>query len=65
VTDEGPTDATAVDPETLLRAWFHWWHSTPGLPTQLPQALHVTTAAYLAARAMEDGRKLYGRPANL
>lgn len=57
---EPPTDATCVGAEELLRAWFHWWHHARDVPAHLPDSLHVTTAAFLAARAVEDGRKIYG-----
>lgn len=55
-----PTDATEPGAEQLLRAWFHWFCTDPLAPTHLPGDLHVQTAAYLAARAVEDGRKFYG-----
>lgn len=58
--DEEPTDATDVTEIQLLREWFHWWHSTDGLPGALPASLHVRTAAYLAATAVQDGRKIFG-----
>lgn len=50
----------ARDAEELLRAWFHWWHKADDVPTTLPDGLHVATAAFLAARAVQDGRKIYG-----
>ena len=53
-------DATTYGPEELLRAWFHWWQSSRDVPAQLPDLLHVKTAAYLAHRAVEEGRKIYG-----
>lgn len=53
-------DALDREPEELLRAWFQWWHNCPDVPTKLPDGLHVATAAYLAARAVQDGRKIYG-----
>lgn len=61
---EPPTDAIGAGPEHLLRAWFHWFRTDPDAPTTLPGNLHVATAAYLAARAVEDGRKIY-TPADL
>lgn len=57
---EPPTDAMQVPAEELLRRWFHWWRTTQDCPTSLPDGLHITTAAFLAARAVEDGRKIYG-----
>lgn len=59
-----PTDATERGSEDLLRAWFHWFSTDPAAPAHLPGELHVQTAAYLAARAVEDGRKFWG-PLNL
>jgi hypothetical protein len=53
----GEHDATRHDAEELLRRWFHWWRTTEH---RLPDDLHITTAAYLAARAVQAGRKLYG-----
>lgn len=55
-----PYDALNQDAEQLLRAWFHWWHHATDVPAHLPDGLHVATAAFLAARAVEDGRKIYG-----
>lgn len=54
------TDATCVGSEELLRAWYHWFRTAADVPAHLPENLHVQTAAYLAARAVEDGRKIYG-----
>lgn len=56
----GETNAMARDAEQLLRAWFHWWHRAQDVPAHLPEGLHVATAAFLAARAVQDGRKIYG-----
>lgn len=56
----GPPDATRYGAEELLRAWYHWHRTTPALPAHLPEDLHVATAAFLAARAVQDGRKIYG-----
>jgi hypothetical protein len=56
----GPPDALDVAAEELLRAWFHWWHKAHDVPDVLPGGLHVATAAFLAARAVQDGRKIYG-----
>lgn len=53
-------DALHRGAEELLRAWFHWWHHAPDVPAHLPEGLHVATAAFLAARAVQDGRKIYG-----
>lgn len=53
----GGPDATAPDAVDLLREWFHWWHAT-GNPAGPPARLHVRTAAYLAARAVTDGRRM-------
>ncbi len=44
----GPYDATAVQPETLLRRWHQWWYRMPD--DSPPQELRIATAAYLAAR---------------
>lgn len=57
---EPPTDAMLRDAEQLLRAWFHWFRTDPDAPAHLPGDLHVDTVAFLAARAVEDGRKFYG-----
>lgn len=56
----GEPDATNVDPEELLRRWFHWWRSSADMPVTPDDGLHVATAAFLAARAVEQGRKVYG-----
>jgi hypothetical protein len=56
----GPPDATRIDAEELLRGWFQWFCTDPAAPTQLPDGLHIQTAAFLAARAVQDGRKIYG-----
>lgn len=53
------TDAESSELE-LLREWFHWWHSTDGLPTGLPEALHVRTAAHLATVRVQAGHKIFG-----
>lgn len=55
----GPPDALRCGAEELLRAWFHWWHHATDVPAHLPEDLHVATAAYLAARAVQEGRKIY------
>lgn len=60
MTDGEHPDALAYSAEELLRAWFQWWHRAPDVPRHLPDGLHVTTAAFLAARAVQDGRKIYG-----
>lgn len=59
MTPEADAEALRCDAEELLRAWFHWWHHASDVPAHLPEGLHVTTAAYLAARAVQDGRKIY------
>lgn len=59
MTEHGPPDALDVDAEALLRAWFHWWHQARDVPAHVPDGLHVATAAFLAARAVQDGRKIY------
>lgn len=56
----GPPDALDVAAEQLLRAWFRWWHTADDVPDVLPDGLHVATAAFLAARAVLEGRKFYG-----
>lgn len=56
----GAPDATSRSAEELLRAWFHWWHKADDVPAHLPDGLHVATVAFLAARAVQDGRKIYG-----
>jgi hypothetical protein len=53
------SDPLAYSADELLHEWFHWWHNTSSLPAHLPQALHVRTAAYLAARATDAGHKIY------
>ncbi len=53
-------DAHDESAEELLRAWFHWWRQSDEVPTKLPDALHVRTAAFLAVIAVENGRKIYG-----
>ncbi len=60
----GPPDATRYDAEELLRSWFHWWRQSRDVPTSLPEDLHVSTAAFLAALAVRRGHKIYG-PENL
>jgi hypothetical protein len=54
-----PTDAIAPGAENLLRAWYRWFATSVEAPDHLPDGLHIQTAAYLAARAVEDGRKIY------
>lgn len=54
----GPADAMAVDPAELLAAWFRWWRDDPNAPAHLPGALHARTGAYLAARAVQQGRTI-------
>lgn len=56
----GPPDALSVGAEQLLRAWFHWWRTAEDRPAQMPDGLHVATAAYLAALAVQRGQKIYG-----
>lgn len=56
----GPPDATSRGAEELLRAWFHWFRTNPELPAHIPGDLHVATVAFLSARAVRDGRKIYG-----
>lgn len=56
----GPPDATSVGAEELLRAWFHWWRTTEDRTAVPPQGLHVATAAFLAALAVQRGQKIYG-----
>jgi hypothetical protein len=56
----GPPDATSVGAEELLRAWFHWWRNADDVPSKLPDGLHVATAAFLAALAVQRGQKIYG-----
>lgn len=56
----GEPDATNVDPEDLLRRWFHWWRTSADMPATPDDGLHISTAAFLTARAVEDGRKIYG-----
>lgn len=56
----GPPDALSVGAEELLRAWFHWWRRADDVPTTLPEGLHVATAAFLAAKAVQRGQKIYG-----
>lgn len=46
------------DPERLLLEWFRWWRSDPEAPVKMPEALHVRTAAYLTAKAVQDGRRV-------
>lgn len=53
-------EALDVGAEELLRAWFQWFRTAPDVPDHLPDDLHVATVAYLAARAVQDGRKIYG-----
>jgi hypothetical protein len=55
----GPPDALKASAYQLLRDWFHWFSTDPDAPVTLPDGLHVATAAYLAARAVRDGRKIY------
>jgi hypothetical protein len=52
-------DALDRGAEELLRAWFQWWHNADDVPDHLPEGLHIATAAFLAARAVQDGRKIY------
>lgn len=59
MTDE-PADATTYNAEELLRAWFQWWQGSREVPMVLPDQIHIKTAAYLALRAVEQGRKIYG-----
>lgn len=59
-TPMGEPDATAIEPEELLRRWFHWWRTADDVPSNLPDGLHVATAAYLSSRAVQAGRKIYG-----
>ncbi len=54
----GEPDATAVTALHLLRLWFHWWNTDDERP-EPPDALHVRTAALLAATAVHAGRKIY------
>lgn len=60
MTDPEAADATTYNAEELLRAWFHWWQKSHEVPSHLPELLHVKTAAFLALRAVEDKRKIYG-----
>lgn len=53
-------DAFDRGAEELLRAWFHWWRNADDVPTKLPGGLHVATAAFLAATAVQRGQKIYG-----
>lgn len=55
----GPPDATRYGAEELLRAWYHWFRTAPDVPAHLPDDLHVATTAFLAARAVQQGRKIY------
>lgn len=57
-------DGYALDanPEDLLRGWHQWWRT---MNQQckcacIPRDLQMDTAAYLAARAVAEGRKVYG-----
>lgn len=56
----GPPDALDRGAEELLRAWYHWHRTSPDAPPHLPEDLHVATTAFLAARAVLDGHKIYG-----
>lgn len=51
-------DASGQDPEELLLRWFRWWRDDDRPPVKLPGGLHVETAAYLTARAVQQGRKI-------
>ena len=56
----GPPDATRFGAEELLRSWFHWWREAHDVPHSLPEDLHISTAAFLAALAVQRGQKIYG-----
>ncbi len=49
----GDPDALAVDPDELLRDWLSWWQAQPTLGADYESKVHVRTAAYLAARAVQ------------
>ncbi len=53
--DRGDNDALAEDPEKLLAEWFQWWSKIDGPIWTPPDMLTTRTAAYLAARNVEQG----------
>lgn len=56
----GGETLSVPSPEELLIEWFRWWRDGEGAPAKLPDALHVRTAAALAAQAVAEGRKVTG-----
>ncbi len=54
----GEPDATAVTALELLRCWYRWW-SQHDIEVPLADQLHTKTAAFLAATAVQEGRKIY------